>query len=72
MGFPFFAMNDEPPFTDSELEQQERDLKEFEEICHPLVEYLQKKYHPHARIIIEWNRATLTEDKCGVPFQVPD
>ena len=50
----------------------ERDLVEFEELCRPLVEYLQKKYHPHAWIIIEWDRATLTEDVRGVPFQVPD
>lgn len=64
MGFSF------PP--DKELEQQQRDMEEFKELCRPLVEYLQKKYHPHAWIIIEWDRATLTEDVRGVPFQVPD
>lgn len=51
---------------------RERDLKEFEEVCRPVVEYIQKKHHPNTWIIIEWDRATLTEDTFGVPFQVPD
>lgn len=53
-------------------EPTDRDLDELKELCRPVVEYLQKKYHPHARIIIEWDRASLTEDLCGIPFQVPD
>lgn len=54
-----------PPFTDSEI-------KEFEELCRPVVEYIQKKYHPHTRIIIDWDRASIYEEQMGIPFQVPD
>ena len=57
---------------EQQKEWSEDDSKEFEDLCRPLVEYLQKKYHPHAWIIIQWDRATLTQDLCGVPFQVPD
>ena len=50
-------MSDEQTRTcsepDKELEQQQRDRDEFEALCRPLVEYLQKKYHPHAWIITE-------------------
>ena len=60
------------PLDNAQKKWSERDLEEFEELCRPLVEYLQKKYHPHAWIIIEWDRATLTEDVRGVPFQSPD
>lgn len=53
-------------------EQADRDLDELEELCRPVVEYLQKKYHPHARIIIDWDRASLFKEMYGIPFQVPD
>ena len=53
-------------------ELQERDLYEFEELCRPIVEYIQKKWHPHTRIIIDWDRASLCEEQLGVPFRVPD
>lgn len=66
MGFAF------PPTYNGEHEQQMRDLDELKELCRPVVEYLQKKYHPHARIIAEWDRASLVKDLYGVPFQVPD
>lgn len=70
MSFAFQRMNGEPPFDDDEC--AEHDSEEFKEICRPAVDYLQKKHHPHARIIIEWDRASLVEDLFGVPFQVPD
>lgn len=66
MGFAF------SPTYNGEHEQQMRDLDELKELCRPVVEYLQKKYHPHARIIVEWDRASLVKDLYGVSFQVPD
>ena len=72
MGFAFYKMSGEPPFSKSEHEQQMRDLDELEELCRPVVEYLQKKWHPHARIIVEWDRASLSTEQFGIPFPVPD
>lgn len=46
--------------------------EEFERVCRPAVEFLQKRYHPHAHIIIDWDRATLVKDLKGLPFKVPD
>ena len=53
-------------------QRSENGIEEFETLCRPLVEYLQKKHDPHTWIIIEWDRATLAKDRYGVPFQVPD
>lgn len=69
MAYAFQKMNGEPPF---DTERMNRDLEEFREICRPVVEYLQKKHHPHAHIVIDWDGTMLTEDLCGVPFEVPD
>ena len=56
----------EHPFpTDEELE-------EFEELCRPLVEYIQKKHNPHNWIILQWDGAWLAKDDFSVPFKVPD
>ena len=47
-------------------------IKEFFELCKPLNEWLQKNYHPHARIIIEFDNAEVVEgDMCCV-FKVMD
>ena len=48
------------------------DIEEFEKLCAPLVEFLQTKYHPHAHILIDWDRAVLVKDVRGVGFKVPD
>lgn len=50
----------------------ELDIEEFEKICRPVVEYIQEKWHPHTRIIIDWDRAVICEEQMGIPFQVPD
>ena len=50
----------------------EADRKEFVRLCTPLVEFLQKKCTPHTWIIVEWDRASLTQDRLSVPFKVPD
>ena len=48
------------------------DREEFERLVKPLVEFLQTKCHPHMSVIVEWDRATLVEDRLGVGFKVPD
>ncbi|MBR3746054.1 MAG: hypothetical protein IKP64_00980 [Selenomonadaceae bacterium] len=44
--------------------------KEFEKVCRPVVEFLQK-YHctPHHRVIIDWSSAVLIQDLKGIPFK---
>jgi len=54
---------------DFDYEQRAEFIKK---LCTPLVEYLQKEWHPHARIIVEWDRVSLIEDTIGIPFAVPD
>jgi len=46
--------------------------KEFEELCKPLNRWLQKNYHPHARIIIETDHAEVVEGAMAVQFEVID
>lgn len=43
-------------------------VKEFEELVKPLMEYLHKNFHPHAQIIINWDGAEVVEGKIGVPY----
>jgi hypothetical protein len=47
-------------------------MEEFTVLCKPLNEWLQKNYHPHARIIIENGHAEVVEGCIGVPFEVKD
>lgn len=49
-----------------------QELDELKDLSKPLVEYLQKKYHPHAAIVITYDRAVLWEEIMGTPFDVPD
>lgn len=53
-------------------EWSEDDIDEFEEICRPVVEYIQKKWHPHTRVIIDWDRASIYEERLGIPFHFGD
>lgn len=48
------------------------DREEFERLVAPLIEFLQTKCHPHMSVIVEYDQATLVEDKLGVGFKVPD
>ena len=52
--------------------EDDPELKEFQDACRPAIEYLQTKCNPHTRIIVEWDRASLTDDRLGIPFAVPD
>ena len=45
---------------------------EFEALCNPLNEWLQKNFGPHAKIIIENDSAELVEGMIGVAFKVND
>lgn len=47
--------------------------EEFEKVCRPVVEFLQKRYgSPHHRVLIDWSSAVLLEDLKGVGFKEPD
>jgi hypothetical protein len=47
-------------------------MEELKVLCKPLNEWLQKNYHPHARIIIESDNAEVVEGTMAVPFEVKD
>jgi hypothetical protein len=47
-------------------------MDEFKVLCKPLNEWLQKNYHPHAKIIIEVDSAEVVEGVMAVPFEVKD
>jgi len=55
--------------TEKEREQK---TKEFRELCKPLNDWLQRNYHPHAKIIIETDHAEIVEGIMAVPFEVID
>lgn len=39
--------------------------KEFEEAAKPLIEFLNNNCHPHVTVIVETNRAELSEGVCA-------
>ena len=51
-------------------ERQEDLENEFESLCKPLNSWLQKNFHPHTRIIIEFDRAEIVESYMATPFEV--
>jgi len=53
-------------------DQVARPIDEFTALCKPLNEWLQKNYHPHAKIIIETNYAEIVEGVTGISFKVKD
>jgi hypothetical protein len=54
------------------MEKNERLMEELKELSKPLNDWLQKNYHPHARIIIEFDHAEVVEGAMAVPFEVKD
>ena len=54
------------------VQNQHPDFEEFQTLCKPLNDWLQKNYHPHAKIIIETDRAEIVEETMGVSFKVND
>jgi len=51
---------------------KEATLEEFEELCKPLNDWLQKNFDPHTKIIIESDHAVIVKDYMGLPFEVLD
>lgn len=47
-------------------------IKEFENFCKPLNEWLQKNGNPHQQIVITFEGAELLEGIVGVPFKIND
>lgn len=47
-------------------------LEELNEAARPLIDFLHKYYHPHARVIVEYGSAEVNEGIMAVPFEVPD
>ena len=45
---------------------------EFRELAKPVVEFLQKNFHPHARVIIDCTSAEIVEGVCGELFEMND
>jgi hypothetical protein len=54
------------------MEEKKKMQLEFQKLCQPLNEWLQKNYNPHTRIIIENDHAEITESVICVPFEVLD
>lgn len=48
------------------------DLDELMELARPLVRYLREKYDPHTAIVVTSERAVLTGEIMGVPFEIED
>ena len=46
--------------------------EEFTKLVQPLVEYLRKHYHPHARIIIDYESAEIVEGVLGETFKIEE
>lgn len=70
MPFKFYKMSDDQSAWDKAT--FDRKLDEFEEVCRPVVKYIQTKHDPHTRIIIDWASAVLVSEEMGTPFEVPD
>ena len=53
--------------------QKAEEWAEFERVCRPVVEFLQKQgCGSHIRVLIDWSSAVLLQDLKGVGFKVPD
>jgi hypothetical protein len=55
-----------------ENEKYEAQKEEFTALCKPLNEWLQKNYHPHAKIIIETDHAEIVEGSMSILFEIKD
>jgi len=50
----------------------ETKMKEFQELCKPLNDWLRKNYHPHTKIIIETDSAEIVKGAMAVTFGIVD
>ena len=64
---------DSPPPKTNQCSQHaiDSEREEFEKVCRPVSEYLQKK-SAHHRAIIDWSTAVLVQDLLGSEFKVRD
>ena len=51
---------------------KEKIREEFRELAKPMVEFLQKNFYPHARVIIDYTSAEIVEGIIGEPFEMND
>jgi len=66
-------MDNKKPPESGENEMRNDEWEEFEKVCRPVVEFLQKRYcTPHHRVIIDWDSAVIVQDIRGIPFKCPD
>lgn len=45
-------------------------LKEIEELCKPVADYLKRNYAPYCSIIISDNQVKLTREELGIPVSM--
>ena len=50
----------------------DKKLKEFNELCKPINNWLQKNFDPHTKIIIENDHAEVVQEVMVIPFKVVD
>lgn len=54
------------------IEEMRNQLKDFKEICQPVVDYLNKNGCPHSTIIITQTSAELVSGEMTVPYEPLD
>lgn len=47
-------------------------LKEIEELCKPVADYLKRNYGPHCSIVISDNQIKLTRQGLGIPVYMKE
>lgn len=50
----------------------EKRLKELEEVCKPVVDFLYEYGTPHSTVIVTQTHAELVSGECAVPFESRD
>ena len=53
------------------MEEHKMEMKELEEVCKPIVEFL-KKRHPYCSITVDADTIKLNETVIGVPTRIID
>lgn len=57
---------------DNRIPEPIGEIKEFHDLCLPLVEYLYKYGSPHHTIIIQQDHAEMVSGEIAVPFELRD
>lgn len=48
------------------------EIKNLENVCSPVVDYLKKYYDPHCTIVITDSRIKLVRAEIGIPVEIGD